>query len=658
MSANPLFKQLFPQLHFNLKEFQDSVIQKVLGGVNTLCIMPTGGGKSLIYWVGGLGLKGVTIVISPLTALIDEQALRLEEHGYTVMRLHTGVDSKEQITQLKQFYHKEFNPDFIFASPERISTDGLFEHCIKQRKDDIKLIAIDEIHCISQWGHSFRPFYQHIPTFLNRVYGKAWPTVLGLSATLDQEEITDICNAFHIENKSVIKSESLIRSEIELKKLKFSKENEKVEKLWQLLRIHKEEKVLVYVYRVNGKNSTEELAVEACQRGYRATYFHSGLSSEEKQEVINRFKNNELSVVFATNAFGMGIDIPDIRVVIHFLIPESIAQYYQEVGRASRDQLASNAYLLYSDKNIDVKRKHFIDKSFPSTEELQRAFVKMTNHKKGYHTLPYFDDKEIQKCLPYFVNTGMIDIIAKSIMRLDVFSEIYNAEISWLHGLTTTKNIITTMKKSGKPVEEISHTIFEAIVHDEVRLEKSLGKCLIIYSHIDNLDKVALDRLKQCCEIKRQYKHDQLDHFLRTIESCESSKELHQEIGRHLGVPKFLLDRIYITCKGDLVRSKSEVIIANLLYQHDIEYEYEKKLYYGHHQCLIPDFTLYVNGQEFYWEHLGMIGFNEYDARWLEKKSIYELYFPNQLLITYENATLTTLVKDRINSLFSQAQTD
>ncbi|MDN4493084.1 RecQ family ATP-dependent DNA helicase [Ureibacillus aquaedulcis] len=652
MDINNLFRNSFPNLPFELTELQEKVVQQVLTKKNTLCILPTGGGKSLTYWLSGIGLGGITIVISPLTALIDEQAAKLEGHGYDVLTLHAGIDAKKQVKLLKDFYNGKLNPNFIFASPERISTDGLFEYCIKARKEEIKLIAVDEVHCVSQWGHSFRPFYKHIPTFLNNVYGEGWPVVLGLSATLNRKEIADICESFKIKDTGVIKSELLVRSEIELKTLKFIKEDEKLEKLWQLLKIHKNEKTLVYVYRVHGKNSTEDLAKVALDKGLKAVHFHGEMSSKEKQDIIDRFKNNELDIVFATNAFGMGIDIPDIRVVVHFMIPESIAQYYQEVGRASRDKKASTAYLLYSNKNIEVKKSHFIDKSFPTQDELKNTFSKMTSNKKGYKTLPYFDDEEIQKCLPYFVDNGVIEIVAKSIMKLDVFSNVTDSGLVELLSLTKTKNVITTMKKSGKSAQEISNTIFNAIVTDEVKLEKSLGKCLIINSHLDELDEQTLEKLVQYGEEKKEFKHAHLDYFVHILENCENSKELHQEIGRHLGVPKFLLSRIYATTKGDLVRSKSEVIIANLLQHHSIQYEYEKELNYDGNKKLSPDFTLTVNGNKYYWEHLGMIGKNDYDARWLEKQAIYEEYYPNQLLITYENPALTKSAENLLNCLF------
>lgn len=655
MDINHLFKHSFPNLakKFELTELQKSVVEQVLSKENTLCILPTGGGKSLTYWLSGIGLEGITLVVSPLTALIDEQASNLESHGYEVLTLHSGIDAKRQVNLLKDFYHKKLNPKFIFASPERISTDGLFEYCIEARKDEIKLIAVDEIHCVSQWGHSFRPFYKHIPTFLDNIYGESWPTVLGLSATLNRKEIADICESFHIKSGYVIKSELLVRTEIELKKFKFLKEDEKLEKLWQLLKIHQKEKTLVYVYRVKGKNSTEELTQAAIEQGIKAVHFHSEVSSKEKQEIIDRFKNNELDVVFATNAFGMGIDIPDIRVVIHFMIPESIAQYYQEVGRASRDKQASNAYLLYSNKNIEVKKSHFIDKSFPTLDELKAAFTKMTSNKKGFKTLTYFDDEEVQKCLPYFIDNGIIEIAAKSITSLNIFSNVNDKELAELISLTKTKNMITTMKKSGKSAQEISDVVFGAIISDNVRLEKSLGKCLVIQSYLEELDEQTLQSLEQYGLEKKEYKHAHLDYFVHILENCENSKELHQEIGRHLGVPKFMLGRIYSTTKGDLVRSKSEVIIANLLHQHGINYEYEEELFYEGDKRLSPDFTVTINGQVFYWEHLGMIGVSDYDSRWLEKQLIYEKYFPNQLVVTYENPTLTKSTETLIKSLLS-----
>jgi ATP-dependent DNA helicase RecQ len=174
------FEKHFPNLAkefklkgFKLKDFQKRVINNVLEGHNTLCIMPTGGGKSLIYWMSGSCLGGITIVISPLIALIDEQTEKLSEQGYEVLTIHGGMDAGKQAKILIDFANNVINPKFIFVSPEKIATDGLFEHCIKERKDEITLIAIDEVHCVSQWGASFRPFYKRIPTCIDDIYAYA-----------------------------------------------------------------------------------------------------------------------------------------------------------------------------------------------------------------------------------------------------------------------------------------------------------------------------------------------------------------------------------------------------------------------------------------------------------------------------------------------------
>ena len=658
INVDSLFKKYFPKLanEFSLKDFQKTSVTNVLEGNNTLCIMPTGGGKSLIYWLSGVSLEGITIVISPLIALIDEQAEKIREQGYEVLIIHGGINTNEQIKTLKKFYNKEINPQFIFVSPERLSTDGLFEFCIKSRKDEIKLIVIDEVHCVSQWGFSFRPFYKRIPVFLDEIYGHDnWnPKILALTATLNSKEIMDICKEFKISKQNIIKDDLLIRSEITLKVLKFTNENEKEDKFWELLKIHKNEKVLVYLYRKYHQRGVEKLTQKALKKGFKAVSFHGDMSSRERQEIINRYKNDEVNIVFATNAFGMGIDIPDIRVVIHFMIPESVEQYYQEVGRAARDKGPANAYVLYTNKNIQVKKTHFIDKSFPTMEELKECYSKITSNKLGLRTLQYFENEQIQKCLPYFLDNNLIRIVCKSVSNLKMLSDIKSEELRVIFEATRTKSFITTVKKTKLDPKHITNLIFSEILKNGVDLRKNLDKCLIIESQCKNISEEKIKELNEYIEERRRYKHMLLDYFVYLLDEENSSIQLHQEIGKYLGVPKHKLNRIYSTLKGDKVRSKSEVIIANLLYENNINYEYEKKLYYSNNKWIEPDFTIILSdGREIYWEHLGMIGTESYDKRWIEKLEIYETYFPGRLEITYEGATITDSAKALINKLQS-----
>ncbi len=653
IDVDRLYERFFPKLanQFSLKDFQKDVVRNVVESGNTLCIMPTGGGKSLIYWLSGLALNGITIVISPLIALIDEQADKIREHGYEVLTIHGGVSPNKQTDMLKKFYHKEITPDFIFVSPERISTDGFFEYCIKSRRNEIKLIAIDEVHCVSQWGFSFRPFYKRIPDFLNNIYkGEEWPRILGLTATLNAKEIMDICMQFKITNNNVIKNDLLIRSEIELKVLKFTNEEEKEEKLWQLLQIHKHEKVLVYIYRKHYKRGTEELTEKAIQKGYKAAHFHGEMSAKERQEIIRSYKKGEIDVIFATNAFGMGIDIPDIRVVIHFMIPESVEQYYQEVGRAARDGQASIAYVLYTNKNIEVRKSHFIDKSLPTIEQLKKVYEKITNNEKGIKTLQYFDDEEIQQCLPYFLDHHFITIESKGFTNLKMLTDIRVEELKKLYDCTKTKGTISVIKKSGLAPSYINDLVYASVLNGTAKLSKNFDKCLIVRNHFENLPEDKLEELAFSIEEKRKYKHGLLDYLTYLLDGYVSSKELHQEIGLYLGVPKHKVNKIYKTLKGDYVRSKSEVIIANMLYQENIKYEYEKKLFYDEDKWIEPDFTIYLGDKEIYWEHLGMIGVESYDKRWLEKMEIYQNYFPGMLVTTVESATLSDSAKSLIEN--------
>ena len=647
------FKKYFPDLAkvITLKEFQEGAIQNVLRHGSTLCIMPTGSGKSLVYYLAGLISGGITIVVSPLVALIDEQAQKLQDQGIETLALHGGIAAEKQFCLLKQFAQKKINPKFIFASPEKLATDGFFEYCIKCRKDEIKLITLDEVHCVSQWGMQFRPFYAEIPAFIASVFGEGSPNILALTATLNPRELADIVAAFHINTENILKYSHLVRSEISLKVMKCVNEEEKEQKLWDLLEIHNNEKILVYVYRVKNGRSVEDFSHRANQEHQlKSAYFHGEMSAKERRDIITKYRNNEVNIIFATSAFGMGIDIPDIRTVIHYWIPESVEQYYQEIGRAARDGAASNAYLLYSEKNISVRRKNFIDKSFPDRKTLADFYERTFNRKTGIQTLQYFEDEDTAKCLHYFITTGLIKIVAKGFGNLDRLTNIKNAKLQTIYDATRTKNLITSSKKTGILVDKIVDLVYNALVHEEVQAKK-LDKCFVIDVMNEKISDDDLDKIISQTDVKRQYRHDLLDYFLFVLSNTNNSIQLHQEICRYLGSNKDALNKIYSTQKGDMVRSKSEVIIANQLYHSGLEYEYEKNLIYDGGK-MRPDFTVVTPKCKIvYWEHLGLLGTEEYDQNWLLKKHVYDEHFPGQLKVTYEGATISTSASQMINAL-------
>ncbi len=663
LNIDEAFKKNFPKLaqkfevnQFAIKEFQKTAISNVIERDNTLCIMPTGGGKSLIYWMSGILSGGITIVISPLISLIDEQSEKIAEQGFEVLTIHGGMDSAKQAKILTDFANKIINPKFIFVSPEKIATDGLFEYCIRERKNEITLLAIDEVHCVSQWGTSFRPFYKRIPVFLDCLYDDSEdkPKILALTATLNPKEVVDICIEFKIDKSNIIRDNLLMRSEISLKVLQFSNENEKEDKLWDIINIHKNEKILIYVYRIGSERGVEKLADKANEKGYKSVCFHGEMTAKERKEIIDRYKNNEISVIFATNAFGMGIDIPDIRVVIHFMIPESVEQYYQEVGRAARDGNVANAYLLYTNKNIDVKRKYFIDGSFPSAEKLVDTYKKIAEQGEGLHTLPYFEDEEVQQCLPYYLDSGVLKIECKGFSDLKSLSNVKDKALMDIINCTKTKNLITTVKRSKIDVKTIVNKVYESVVKGFTTTTKPLDRRLVVDVLEQEISEAKMQYIQSSIHEKCEYKHGLLDYLVFLIADNSSSNELHQEIAKYLGVEKHMLNRIYSTLKGDRVRSKSEVIIANLLAQKGISYEYEKKLGYENGKWIEPDFTITLpSGKELYWEHLGMLGVESYDKRWLEKQDIYDKYYSGKLIVTYEGATITDSALAIINKLSS-----
>lgn len=646
------FAQLFPKCGFQLKPFQKKVIENVVEKDNTLCIMPTGGGKSAIYWMAAAELKGITIVVSPLIALITEQAEKLEEQGYSVLELHGDVSPKKQMDLLIALANKEITPDYIFASPEKIATDGFFEYCLKRRKDDIKLMVIDEVHCVSQWGISFRPFYKRIPDFLNQLFdGGRWCRVLALTATLNPKELGDICSSFRIARQNIIKSDLLLRSEIQLHTHKFVNEDEKETRFWDIVKTHRDEKILVYVYRKQGKRSVEELQKEAEQRGYKAACFHGDMTAKERMAIINRYRLNEINLVFATNAFGMGIDIPDIRVVIHFMIPESAEQYYQEVGRAARDGGGANAYLLYSNKNIEVKKTHFIDRSFPDETKLLEVYKKL-GKKIGIKPYPYFDDEEIQECLPYFLEAGLVEILAKGFSLMSDLTNISDPILQKYYDSTKNHAYAMTLKRNGIEPNELSRRVYADIVDGKATATKPLTRWLILNIIDTDISDDKMQIMIQSIAEKRKYKHELLDYFIYLIEDNPNTLHLHQEIASYLGMDRHQLNRIYETEDGHHVRSKSEVIICNLLHEFGIKYEYEEKLFYGNEgKWIEPDFTIEkADGSRIYWEHVGMLGKEDYDNNWIYKLEVYEKYFEGQMVKTYESGVLSKDAKKLIET--------
>ena len=344
----------------SFRGIQEQIIESIGSGRDTLGLMPTGGGKSITFQVPALAMDGVCLVITPLIALMKDQVRILREHGIKAAAIHTGMKREEIITVMENCIFGGYK--FLYVSPERLSSE-LFRTKLRHLK--ICLLTVDESHCISQWGYDFRPSYLNIADIRKELPGVP---VLALTATATPQVTDDIQDKLGFREKNVIR-------------MSFYRENlsyvvRKTEnKLMELKHILQRVPGSGIVY-VRNRAATKETADFLNAEGIPATFYHAGLDQVVKDERQKAWTQDRYRVVVATNAFGMGIDKPDVRTVIHLDIPSSIEAYFQEAGRAGRDGLRSYAVLLHSpgDKRTVSKR---ISDSFPKEEYIRDVYEKL-----------------------------------------------------------------------------------------------------------------------------------------------------------------------------------------------------------------------------------------------------------------------------------------
>ncbi len=361
------------QSRFGFSEFrasQEKVCQAIASGSDALVVMPTGAGKSLCYQLPGLARAGTTLVISPLLALIDDQAGKLASRGLRVEQIHSGRTREAQRAACVRYLQGDL--DFLFIAPERLAVPG-FPEMLQKRKP--ALIAIDEAHCISQWGHDFRPEYRRLG---ERLAGLRPAPVVALTATATGMVQDDIIRQLGISSASRF-IQGFRRTNIAIR-IHEVPVPDRAEAAYQLLSAPEGEaraRLPSIIYATTRK-SAEEITSEFKRLAgrkkdrIRAACYHAGLDSETREQVQQAFLSGECDVIVATVAFGMGIDKPDVRTVIHAGLSGSVEGYYQEIGRAGRDGLPSEAILMHS---FADQRTHdfFFDRDYPETSVLKQA---------------------------------------------------------------------------------------------------------------------------------------------------------------------------------------------------------------------------------------------------------------------------------------------
>ena len=370
---------------------QLNIINSILSGRDTLAIMPTGGGKSLCYQIPALTLDGVTLVISPLISLMHDQVMNLKEYGVKSLFMNSSLSAREASEARSQILRGEVK--IVYLSPEGILSPFVRDFFSKVR---ISLVAIDEVHCVSQWGHEFRKDYTRLGELKDMFPGVP---LLALTATADAKTRADISKQLRLNDPNVFIS-SFDRPNIRYLILERADEMKQLHDFIQAQ--HSTDTGIVYCL---SRDKVERVTENLVKLGYPAVAYHAGMSSEERSRSQTKFNQEERIIVVATIAFGMGIDRPDVRFVAHLDLPKSIESYYQETGRAGRDGKPSTAWMIYGLQDV-VKLSQMLENT-----DAEESYKKVARHKldcmlalceaascRRRHLLSYFGQESGQTC--------------------------------------------------------------------------------------------------------------------------------------------------------------------------------------------------------------------------------------------------------------------
>ena len=365
MTAQETLKEYWGYDSFRPK--QEEIVEAALEGRDVLAILPTGGGKSVCFQVPGMMREGIAIVVTPLIALMKDQVQNLTDRGIRALCINAGMGRREVDNALNNALYGDFK--FLYVSPERLGT-RLFQSYVQEMK--VSYIVVDEAHCISQWGYDFRPDYLQIGKLRELVDAP----VIALTATATPQVAEDIMERLEFRDKC------LIKSGFERPNLSYIVRRTE-DKLGQLLNICNSVSGTGIVY-VRSRKKTEELSAFLSANGVSASFYHAGLGQQCRTDRQEQWKSDKIRVMVCTNAFGMGIDKPDVRFVVHFDVPDSPEAYFQEAGRGGRDGKRSFAVMLWN--SSDVKRLRQLETvSFPSLEYIEDIYHKV----HIFYQIPY-----------------------------------------------------------------------------------------------------------------------------------------------------------------------------------------------------------------------------------------------------------------------------
>ncbi len=569
----------------NFRPKQKEIIDAVLDGDDTFALLPTGGGKSICFQVPALLKEGICIVISPLIALMQDQVRHLEERGIKAIALPSGIKYSELDTLLDNCIYGNYK--FLYLSPERLQQDIVQER-LKQM--NINLVAIDEAHCISQWGNDFRPSYKKI-----KIIREIHPTVpmIALTASATRKVVDDIIKELDLFQPKVY------RQSFHRDNLGYIIEDaeDKNYKLLQILKKHPGTSILY----VRNRKKTIELSDWLNANGHIATYYHGGVDAKEKTKRFKQWLSEDIKVMVATNAFGMGIDKSNVRTVIHYDIPESIESYFQEAGRAGRDGQQSYAFLLKNENDKHRLNNQFI-KVLPDIHMVKLVYRKLCNYFQisygegeqtthefnfnafcktyelptlvTYNVLQFLDRCSVIRFIQRFTKTSSIhvlttgnqllafldknpqyQIITKSILR--TYGGIFDEEVSI--------NLSLIASKAGKSESEVIKILRKLEDAELLQFTHKISDAEIIFL-IPREDDHTINRIKHHLQKQNTSKIKKIEAIVKFTENkthCKSKLLLHyfgENKSDDCGICSFCISKKEILVKPDRNRIQEDII--------------------------------------------------------------------------------------------------
>jgi ATP-dependent DNA helicase RecQ len=529
--------------HDSFRPLQKEIIESVYNGKDTLAILPTGGGKSICFQVPALIKEGICLVISPLVALMKDQVANLQKRDIKAIALTGGIATEEIIDLLDNCQFGNYK--FLYLSPERLQADWILDRI---KSLPINLIAIDEAHCVSQWGHDFRPAYLKISNLKTH-----FPKIpfLALTATATPKVKEDIIKDLNLQQPTIFQKS-------------FARENlaymvfEVEDKLYRIQQILAKNPAPSIIY-VRNRKSCLDTAAQLNTLGFRATYYHGGLSYKEKEKNMRLWMNEEAQVMVATNAFGMGIDKANVKTVIHIQLPENLENYYQEAGRAGRDGNKAFAVLLNSPSDSFQAESQFInnlpDRSFVNVvyikicsyfqiaygEGINEQFTFNLNHfctkysfpiLKTYHALQFLDQQGIINLSQEFSEKITLQFLIQSKEVIRYISLNPNDEEIILAILRTYPGIyemqtpfnLSLIAKKANVKEEAVHFVLKKLVEKEIiEYHAKNNDATILFNEVRE-DERTINRVIKHLDQQNQLKKDHLASVIDYIQNKNQCK--------------------------------------------------------------------------------------------------------------------------------------